>query len=113
MAVLKFEDLIDEVDRELAEKGLEFIAKDGKTVMLRPVLLLGKDELKVVQVLLKVLTDDSKDAFERLEAIDAMLIASANKKESLKKSLAELPPQIRTRIFDAWMQAGKAGEASA
>ncbi|MER7208537.1 hypothetical protein ABT340_15810 [Streptosporangium sp. NPDC000239] len=113
MDVLNYEDLVAEVDSELDEKGLKFLAKDGKTVVLRPVLLLGKDELKVVQTLLKVVTDNDRDAFERIDAIDAMLIASADKKDSLKKSLADLPPTMRTKIFDAWMKAGKGPEASA
>lgn len=113
MSVLKYEDLVDEVERELVAKGLEFLAKDGKTVLLRPILFLGKDELKVVQTLLKVVGDETRDTFERIDAMDAMLVAAADKKDSLKKSLADLPTQIHTRIFDAWMKAAKAGEASA
>ncbi|MER5643949.1 hypothetical protein [Streptosporangium sp. NPDC002524] len=116
MAVLKYEDLVEDVKRELAAKGLEFHAKDGETVTLRPVLLLGKEELKVVTTLLNVVSDEGADTFARIEAMDAMLIASADKKKSLKNSLDDLPPQIRTRVFDAWMKAGNGdalGEASA
>ncbi|GAA3537176.1 hypothetical protein GCM10022419_016250 [Nonomuraea rosea] len=113
MAVLKYDDLIADVERELEENGLHFIAKDGTTVVLRPILLLGKDELKVVQTLLEKVGDDDADTFAKIEAIDAMLIAAADKKQALKDSLGDLPPQIRTRVFDAWMKGSDAGEASA
>ncbi|SFI81795.1 hypothetical protein SAMN05216275_10573 [Streptosporangium canum] len=113
MAVLRYEDLVEEVERETADKGLPFLAKDGKTVILRPIMLLGKEELKVVQALLKVIGDDTADTFARIDAMENMLIAAADKKDSLKKSLADLPPQIRTKVFNAWMEAGKGPEASA
>lgn len=116
MAVLRYEDLLEDVNRELTEKGLEFIAKDGKTVILRPVLLLGKEELKVVTTLLNVVGDEDADTFVRIEAMDSMLLAAADKKQPLRDSLETLPPQIRTRVFDAWMKAGNGdalGEASA
>ncbi|MFI6319751.1 hypothetical protein ACIBG8_19610 [Nonomuraea sp. NPDC050556] len=113
MAVLKFDDLKADVDRELRAKGLEFIAKNGDTVLLRPVMLLGKEELKVVRTLLEVIQDDKSDAFTRLEAMDSMMIAASDGKKAFKDSLAELPPQIRSKIFDAWMKGGELGEASA
>jgi hypothetical protein len=113
VAVLKYEDLLADVERELAEKGLEFVAKDGKTVVLRPILLLSKDELAVVRSLLPTVSNDEADPFDRIDAMDRMLIAAADKKDSFKKSLVELPPQMHTRVFDAWMKAAKTGEASA
>ncbi|MEO3860123.1 hypothetical protein [Acrocarpospora sp. B8E8] len=113
MSVLKYSDLIDEVEREQAAKGLEFEAKDGKVLLLRPILLLNKDELKVVRTLLKVVGDKDTDTFEQIDAMDAMLVAAADRKDAMKKSLADLPPQMKTRVFEAWMQAAKSGEASA
>ncbi|WP_043617352.1 hypothetical protein [Nonomuraea candida] len=113
MAVLKYEDLLADVEREKIEKGLEFHAKDGEVVILRPVLLLSKDELKVVQVQLKVIGDDKVDTFGRIDAMDAIMIAAADKKKSLKDSLGDLPPQLRARVFETWMQAADTGEASA
>ncbi|GII83294.1 hypothetical protein Ssi03_12840 [Sphaerisporangium siamense] len=113
MAVLKYEDLVADVEREQVEKGLEFVAKDGKTVLLRPILLLSKDELAVVRGLLPTVTNNEADPFDRIDAIGRILVAASDKKDSLKKSLADLPPHFHTRIFDDWMKAAKSGEASA
>lgn len=111
MAVLKYADLVADVKRESDENGLDFEAKDGTTVRLRPIVLLGKDELKVVQTLVKVVSDEDRDTYERIEAMDNMLIAAADKKASLKDSLADLPPQYHARVFDAWMKAAALPEA--
>jgi hypothetical protein len=110
---LNFADLIAEVEQEKNERSLEFIAKDGKTVLLRPFLLLGESELKTVQVLLKKVGDEEADSLDRLAAIDNILVAVADKKESLRKSLVELPPSIHSRIFNEWIKVTGAGEASA
>ncbi|WP_431911722.1 phage tail assembly protein [Nonomuraea jabiensis] len=110
---LNYADLVAEVEREKTEKSLPFVAKDGKTVLLRPFLLLGETELKTVQVLLKKVGDEEADSLDRLAAIDNILVAVADKKDSLKKSLADLPPSIHSRIFNEWIKATNAGEASA
>ncbi|MEU7830384.1 hypothetical protein [Nonomuraea sp. NPDC049129] len=110
---LNYADLVAEAELEMAEKSLEFIAKDGKTVMLRPLLLLSKDELKTVQVLLKKVADQEADSLDRLAAIDNILVAVSDRKDSLKKSLADLPPAMHARVFNEWNAAGSPGEASA
>jgi hypothetical protein len=110
---LNYKDLLAEVEQEKTDKSLPFVAKDGKTVLLRPILLLGEDELKVVQVLIKQIGDDKADSLDRLGAIDNLLVAVADKKDSMKKSLADLPPGIHARIFNEWNKAVNAGEASA
>lgn len=113
MAVLKFADLQAEANEELATKSLEFVAKDGKTVLIRPFMSLTKDELKVIQTMLPKVQDDKADPWERIEAMDTMLVAAADKKDSLKKSLSDLPPAQRAKVFEAWMEAAKGPEASA
>lgn len=113
MAVLKFADLKADAEREIKEKGLEFIAKNGVTVTLRPVLFLNKDELKVVQTMLKVVSDEKADAFARFESMDAMMLAAADEKKAFRDSLNELPPQLRSKVFETWMKGGELGEAAA
>lgn len=113
MPTLKYSDLIAEAKQEIDEKGLVFEGKDGKTIKLRPILYLGKEELQVVQTMLNVVRDEQKDLFDRLEAIEKILVAAADRKDAFKKSLADLPPSVCTRIFEEWMEAGQMGEASA
>ncbi|MGN9782764.1 hypothetical protein ACTMTF_15130 [Nonomuraea sp. ZG12] len=113
LVALNYADLIAEVEQEKADKSLPFVAKDGKTVLLRPILLLSDAELKTVQVLIKKIGDDDADSIDRLTAIDHLLAAVADKKDSLKKSLADLPPGFHARIFNEWNKAVNAGEASA
>lgn len=113
MPGLSYNDLLAEVEAEKEEKSLEFVAKDGNTVQIRPLLLLSKDELKTAKSLLPKLQDKDGDPFEKIDVMDAILVAAADRKDSLKKSLADLPPQVHARIFSAWLEAGKAGEASA
>lgn len=113
MAKLRYADLIAEAAKEEAEKSLVFECKDGKEVRLRPILLLNSEELKTAQTLIKVIADEKADTFDRLAAIDNILIAAADKKNDFKKALADIPPTMRTKIFDEWMKAGQLGEASA
>lgn len=113
MAVLKYEDLLAEVNREREENGLHFTCKDGRTVTLSPVTILGDEELKVVEELLSVVSDDDAENHVRLEAMDSMLLAAAGNSAAFKESLFDIPPQYRTKIFEAWMAATEPGEASA
>lgn len=113
MTVLKYADLLSEANKEAEDKSLEFGAKDGKIVKIRPLLHLGRDELKSVRALLKKVQDDKGDPFDRLDAMDQILVAAADRKDALKSSLADLPPQARTRIFNTWMKVSNAGESSA
>ncbi|MEU4726540.1 hypothetical protein AB0G06_43675 [Nonomuraea dietziae] len=110
---LNYADLMAEVSKARTEQSLPFVAKDGKTVLLRPLLLLGDDELKVIKALLPTVQDKDGDAFKKLEAITTILVAAADKKDSFKKSLADLPQQVHARIFNEWIDAVNAGEASA
>lgn len=108
---LSFDDLMAEAVAESKAKGLEFVAKGGETVLIRPLLLLSKTELKNIMALLKRVENDEADIVDRLDSVDAILVAAADRKEALKRSLAELPPAMRTRVFEAWMQAADLPEA--
>lgn len=111
MASLSFDDLMAEAEQETKAKGLDFTAKDGSKVLLRPLMMLGKVELKNVLALVKRVQNEDAEIDARLDAIDAILVAAADRKDPLKKSLAELPPSMRTRIFEEWMKAADLPEA--
>lgn len=110
-AQLSFDDLMAEAETEAQAKGLEFVAKGGVTVLLRPLLLLSKAELKNVTVLLDKVQKEDATIDARLDAVDAIMLCAADKKDALKRSLAELPPTMRTKIFEAWMKAADLPEA--
>ena len=114
---LSFDDLKKSVDEQVAEKGVYFKAKDGKKVTLRPLMLLNDAELKVVKTLMESVSKeqdkDEQDVIRLGESINQILVAAADVKESLKKSLAELPFETRIEIFNAWMGGDEEqGEAS-
>lgn len=104
---MRFADLMTEVNQEAEEKGLPFVAKDGKTVLLRPVMLLSEMEMKTVLGLLPKLNNDDVSVEEKLSYAGTILVAAADRKDSLKRSLAELPPIKHLKIVEAWM--AKAG----
>lgn len=110
---MNYQDLLAEVNRELEENGLHFTCKDGSTVTLRPVALLGDEELEAVEELLSVVADDDAENHARIKAMDSMLLLAAGDEPAFKESLFDIPPQHRTKIFEAWMKAVEPGEASA
>ncbi|MFC9974305.1 hypothetical protein ACFVH6_25715 [Spirillospora sp. NPDC127200] len=112
MATLKYSDLMAEAKREIRENSLEFIAKNGEKVIFRPVMYLSDAELKVIQVHLKIVSNEDADVSDRIEAIDRILVAAADRKKALRESLADLPAQSRAKIFETWMKVDDAGEAS-
>ena len=105
--MLSFDDLMSDVEQEVEEKGLPFKCKDGKITLLRPVLLLGGAELKNVLALLPKLADEKVDVHDKLEYAAAILIAAADNKVSLRKSLDALPPTKYLDIVSEWTE--KAG----
>lgn len=108
---LSFDDLLAEAETEAKAKGLDFVAKDGTKVLFRPVLSLGDREMKVVLALVESMQDDKLSTEAKLDAINAILLAAADKKDATKKSLAELPLTARTRILEEWMKSADLPEA--
>lgn len=114
---LTYDDLMADLERDIKERGLTFVTKDGTEVTLRPLMLLNDAEMRTVQVLMRALQDskDSKDGDvdKQMEAIDQMLVAAADVKKPFKDSIADFPPQVRAKIFEAWLEADdELGEAS-
>jgi hypothetical protein len=112
MATLKYSDLMAEAKREIRKNSLEFIGKSGEKIIFRPVMYLSDAELKVIQVHLKVVSDQDADVSDRIEAIDRILVAAADRKKALRESLSDLPAQSRAKIFETWMQVDDVGEVS-
>ncbi|MEU9871105.1 hypothetical protein AB0C87_24960 [Actinomadura sp. NPDC048021] len=112
MATLSFADLKAKAEETQKENGLVFIAKDGKEILLRPLLHLSKTELKNALAHVKVIENEDFDFEVRLDAIDQILVVAADRKDAMKKSLADLPTESRMEIFSAWMEAAQGPEAS-
>jgi hypothetical protein len=111
VATLSFDDLLAEAHEEAEAKGLEFVAKAGVKVVLRPVLMLADKEMKLVLTLAESMQDDKLSIDAKLEAVSQILVAAADKKDAMKKSLAELPLAQRVKIFETWMKAADLPEA--
>ncbi|TDB90909.1 hypothetical protein E1264_03530 [Actinomadura sp. KC216] len=113
MATLKYDDLVADLEREYQEKGLTFVGKNGKNILLRPINLLNDAETKVVNALLPTVTDEDSDFEKRVDAIDRIMKAAADKKTEWDASVKDLPPTVRVRILEAWLESDpEAGEAS-
>lgn len=112
MATLSFADLKEKAEAKEKDNGLTFIAKDGKELILRPLLHLSKVELKNALALVKVIENEDNDFELRIDGIDQMLVIAANRKEAMRKSIADLPIESRMEIFQAWMEAAQGPEAS-
>lgn len=110
-AKLSFDDLMAEVETESEADGLTFTAKGGTVVLLRPLLLLSKVELKNVTLLIEKVQKEDATIDARLDAMDAIMVCAADKKDALRKSLTELPTAKRTKMFEAWMKAADLPEA--
>lgn len=108
---LSFDELMAEANEEAKVKGLDFEAKGGSKVLFRPVLSLSDQELKVVLALVESMQDDKLSTQAKLDAVNAILMAAADKKDATKKSLAELPLTARMRIFEEWTKAADLPEA--
>jgi hypothetical protein len=102
---VSYEDLMAEVETEAKEQGLEFTCKDGKVSFLRPFLLLGDTELKNIVLLLDKVNDGDLSLTDRMGYADKILIAAADKKDSLRKSLADLPLGKKIKVIQMWMDA--------
>ncbi|WP_433332526.1 hypothetical protein [Spirillospora sp. CA-294931] len=109
---LSYADLKAKAEKKAHEKGLPFIARDGKQVFLRPLLSLSKVEGKNALALVSIVENDKRDLNERLEAIDAMLVVASDRKRAMKDSLGDLDSESRMEIFQAWMEAAQGPEAS-
>jgi len=113
MAVLRYDDLVNDLEREKKEKGLTFVTKDDKELLIRPVMLLDDEETKVVNSILPSLQDDSAGFEKRMAGIDRILLAAVDKKEEFKKAMRGIPPAGRIRIFEEWLGSDdELGEAS-
>lgn len=112
MANLNFADLKAKAEKVQKEKGVTFVAKDGKELFLRPLLHLSKQELKSALALVKVIEDEKKDYEARLDAVDQMLVIAASRKKAMRDSLDDLPAEIRMEVFQVWMEAAQVPEAS-
>jgi len=118
---LSFDDLMAEAKEEAKATGLEFVAKGGTKVLLRPILMLSKTEVKNILALLDKLNavksskdgdQDTEAVIEMFDSVDQVLICAADRKDPMRKSLADLPPKSRMQIFEAWMKAAEVPEAS-
>jgi DNA replication initiation complex subunit (GINS family) len=113
MATLKYDDLVADLEREYQEKGLKFVTKSGKEVLLRPINLLTDAETKVVNALLPTIVDEDTDFEKRMDAIDRVMKAAVDKKTEWDASVKDLPPTVRVRILEAWLGSDdEVGEAS-
>jgi hypothetical protein len=108
---LSYEDLMAESEAEAEAKGLPFIAKGGVATVFRPIMFLDNKEMKVVLALAESMQDDKLSTDAKIDAVNAILIAAADKKDAVKKSLADLPLPARMRIFEEWMKAADLPEA--
>lgn len=116
MAVeMSFDAVKRDLDRKVEDKALIWTCKDKKTkVTLRPLMYLADKELNTVTVLIKGMSDDDDEDFDkRMKSIDTILGCAADKKEAFKRDMAEFPASIRAEIFNAWMGSDdEQGEAS-
>ncbi|WP_026415390.1 phage tail assembly protein [Actinomadura oligospora] len=110
--MLNFADLKAKAEALEKEKGLPFLAKDGKELLLRPLLHLSKTELKNALALVSVIEDDKASLEARLNAADQILAIAASRTRAMKDSLDDLPPEMGMEIFRTWMEAAQGPEAS-
>lgn len=112
---MSYDDVMDDVQKGIDDKSLVWTCKDKKTkVTLRPMMLIPDPDLKVVLVLIKALGEiDDTDFEKRIETVDRILVAVADKKDAFKKDMADIPAEKRIEIFQAWSDADSdQGEAS-
>lgn len=109
--MLKFDELMDEAQKDAEAHSLPFEAKGGTVVTLRSITHLDKNELKNVRVLLARLQDDDLDIDDKIDAMDSVLVIVADRKDAMRKSLNALPIMMRTRLFEEWQKAVQAPEA--
>lgn len=100
MAKINFKDLLSAAN---SNPGVEIVALDGKTVVLRRFENLPSKDFKTVLKYIDILQDDKVNQSGKMDAMDACLIAAADKKDSLKESLAEMPISARNTVFETWM----------
>lgn len=105
--MLDFNELMAEATKTAEEEGLKFKAKDGKVVLLRPLLQLSAVELKNVMTLLPKVSDKKTEDTDKLDYAAMILVAVADKKDSMRKSLDALPLVSAIKILEEWME--KAG----
>jgi hypothetical protein len=109
---LSYEDLLAEEEREAAEKGVPFIGKGGAKIILRPVVILPRADQVLILNLSEAVQKDDLAVEAKLDAIDKILVAAADKKKPMKDSLAGLALQSKMRIFEEWMKAADLPESS-
>jgi hypothetical protein len=109
---MSFDELMAEAKQEAVENGLDFTAKDKTEVLLRPILLLSKQEIKNVMALAKKVGDDKVDIDAQLDAVDQMLVCAADRKDAMKKSVTDLPPKAKMKVMKAWLEAANVPEDS-
>ncbi|WP_025272036.1 hypothetical protein [Haloglycomyces albus] len=110
--ILSFDSLVDAATDSHGH-GLPFTAKNGHLVHLRPIPMLDKAAMKVVQSVQSVISDDNTDAVAQLDAIDNVLIAVADDADSMRDSLENMPIDARTVLFEQWAEDVDLGETSA
>lgn len=111
MSELNYLDMMEEAAAESADKTLTFTAKDGEVVTLSALDTLSRADLKLVTKLIDILNDDKVSTDVKLNTIDQILGAVADKKDSLDESLEDMPLKARMKIFEAWMGKADAGNS--
>ncbi|MFF4298025.1 hypothetical protein ACFY0N_30765 [Streptomyces vinaceus] len=100
MATLDFNAMLAAVEKN---PGVEIKALDGKTVILRRFENLPRKDFKLVLKYMSILQDEQVNQEDKMDAMDACLIAAADKKDSLKESLEKMPIGSRNEVFEVWM----------
>lgn len=107
MASLSFDDLVAAEQSD----GLEFLAKGGAKVMLRSVLVLPREDQKLLLTLIESMDAEKSDVEKMEDTVDRILVTAADKKEPMKKSLAVLRLKSKATLVKEWMNASDLPEA--
>lgn len=111
MATLNYADLMADAAEEAAASTLTFVAKDGKTVLIRPIDSLGKADLNLVMKYIDIVGDDKVATETKLDTIDLIIITASDLKKSMTASLEDMPIKVKMKIFETWMASAEVGNS--
>lgn len=108
MTKISFDDLVAEVHNSY--KAVEFETSDGTVVNLRALAVLPRHERKAVVDAVKVVNAKNADADKQENAIDAVLLAAADRADLFEPALDALPLGAKVKLIQIWSDGTQAPE---